>query len=130
MHQRVAATFAKGRVALAGDAAHVNNPLGGMGMNSGIHDGLNLAKKLEEAWHGGDHDALLARYDRQRRPMAEKYVQAQSIANKRMLQENYPEAREKRLNELQQTRNDPEANRAYLLRASLVQMVEEADSIQ
>jgi len=130
VHQRVAATFAKGRVALAGDAAHVNNPLGGMGMNSGIHDGLNLAKKLEEAWHGGDHDALLARYDRQRRPMAEKYVQAQSIANKRMLQENDPEARERRLNELQQTRNDPEANRAYLLRASLVQMVEEADSIQ
>lgn len=130
VHQRVAANFAKGRVALAGDAAHVNNPLGGMGMNSGIHDGLNLAKKLEEAWHGGDHDALLARYDRQRRPMAEKYVQAQSIANKKMLQENDPEAREKRLNELQQTRNDPEANRAYLLRASLVQMVEEADSIR
>ena len=47
VHQRVAATFAKGRVALAGDAAHVNNPLGGMGMNSGIHDGLNVAKKLE-----------------------------------------------------------------------------------
>ena len=47
-----------------------------------------------------------------------------------MLQENDPEARERRLNELQQTRNDPEANRAYLLRASLVQMVEEADSIQ
>lgn len=130
VHQRVAENFAKGRVALAGDAAHVNNPLGGMGMNSGIHDGINLAKKLEEAWHGGDHDALLARYDRQRRPMAEKYVQAQSIANKKMLQENDPEAREKRLQELANTRNDEKLNREYLLRASLVSMVEEANSIE
>ncbi|CAN0583254.1 unnamed protein product, partial [Laminaria digitata] len=130
VHQRVAASFAKGRVALAGDAAHVNNPLGGMGMNSGIHDGINLAKKLEEAWHGADHDALLARYDRQRRPMAEKYVQAQSIANKKMLQENDPDAREKRLTELANTRNDAQLNREYLLRASLVSMVQEAESIE
>ncbi|MGB0630381.1 MAG: FAD-dependent oxidoreductase [Alphaproteobacteria bacterium] len=130
VHQRVAEKFAKGRVALAGDAAHVNNPLGGMGMNSGIHDGLNLAKKLEEAWHGGDHEALLARYDRQRRPMAEKYVQAQSIANKRLLEENDQEAREKRLKELEFTATDEKAKREYLLRASLVQMVEEANAIE
>jgi 3-(3-hydroxy-phenyl)propionate hydroxylase len=43
VHQRVAATFRKGRVLLAGDAAHVNNPIGGMGMNGGIHDAINLA---------------------------------------------------------------------------------------
>ena len=130
VHQRVAASFAKGRVALAGDAAHVNNPLGGMGMNSGIHDGINLAKKLTEAWHGGDHEALLARYDRQRRPMAEKYVQAQSINNKRLLQETDPDIRQERLNELYETTQDEAAHRAYLLRASLVQMVEEANSIE
>ena len=130
VHQRVAALFAKGRVALAGDAAHVNNPLGGMGMNSGIHDGINLAKKLTEAWHGGDHEALLARYDRQRRPMAEKYVQAQSINNKRLLQETDPDIRQERLNELYETTQDEAAHRAYLLRASLVQMVEEANSIE
>ena len=116
-------------LALAGDAAHVNNPLGGMGMNSGIHDGLNLAKKLEEAWHGGDHAALLARYDRQRRPMAEKYVQAQSIANKRLLEENDKEARETRLKELEFAATDENAKRDYLMRASLVQMVEEANAI-
>ena len=130
VHQRVAESFAKGRVALAGDAAHVNNPLGGMGMNSGIHDGINLADKLAEAWHGGDHEALLARYDRQRRPMAEKYVQAQSINNKRLLQETDPDIRQERLNELYETSQDEAANRAYLLRSSLVQMVEEADSIE
>ncbi|MEE2997877.1 MAG: NAD(P)/FAD-dependent oxidoreductase [Pseudomonadota bacterium] len=130
VHQRVAESFAKGRVALAGDAAHVNNPLGGMGMNSGIHDGLNLAEKLVAAWHGGDYDALLSRYDRQRRPMAEKYVQAQSIANKRLLEENDPEAREKRLKELEFTATDAEAKRDYLMRSSLMQMLEEAKAIE
>ena len=98
-------------------------------MNSGIHDGLNLAKKMEEAWHGGDHAALLARYDRQRRPMAEKYVQAQSIANKRLLEENDKQARETRLKELEFAATDENAKRDYLMRASLVQMVEEANAI-
>ena len=48
VHQRVAATFNKGRVLLAGDCAHVNNPIGGMGMNGGIHDAINLAEKLSD----------------------------------------------------------------------------------
>src|ERR1044072_8760294 len=43
VHQRVAKSFRHGRVLLAGDAAHVNNPLGGMGMNGGTDDGLKLA---------------------------------------------------------------------------------------
>ena len=84
---------------------------------------------MEEAWHGGDHAALLARYDRQRRPMAEKYVQAQSIANKRLLEENDKEARETRLKELEFAATDENAKRDYLMRASLVQMVEEANAI-
>ncbi len=46
VHQRVAQTYNKGRVLLAGDSAHVNNPIGGMGMNGGIHDAVNLAEKL------------------------------------------------------------------------------------
>ncbi len=45
-HQRVAATFRHGRVLLAGDAAHVNNPIGGMGLNGGIQDAANLSRKL------------------------------------------------------------------------------------
>ncbi|MEC7489033.1 MAG: NAD(P)/FAD-dependent oxidoreductase [Pseudomonadota bacterium] len=130
VHQRVADSFSKGRVALAGDAAHVNNPLGGMGMNSGIHDGLNLAEKLVAASNGADYQPLLARYDRQRRPMAEKYVQAQSIQNKRLLQESDPEIRKKRLKELSDTAANEETHRAYLLRASLVQMVNEANAIE
>ena len=48
VHQRVAKSFRHGRVLLAGDAAHVNNPLGGMGMNGGIQDAFNLADKFKE----------------------------------------------------------------------------------
>ena len=50
--QCVAATFRKGRILLAGDSAHVNNPIGGMGMNGGIHDAFNLAEKLAAVVNG------------------------------------------------------------------------------
>lgn len=131
VHQRVADSFRRGRVLLAGDAAHVNNPVGGMGMNSGIHDGLNLAEKLVAIWRGeGDAEALLDRYDRQRRPMAAKYVQAQSIRNKETLQERDPAKRQARLDELRRTAADPEAHKEYLRRAGLIRMVEEANAIE
>ncbi len=62
VHQRVVATFNRGRVVLAGDAAHVNNPVGGMGMNGGIHDAINLADKLQTIWfEGADADAFIRR---------------------------------------------------------------------
>ncbi len=129
IHQRVAASFRRGRAMLAGDAAHVNNPVGGMGMNSGIHDGLNLAAKLAAIWRGEGDEDLLDRYDRQRRPTAEKYVQAQSIRNKEMLGERDPEIRRQRFDELRRTADDPDAARAYLRRSSLIAMVEEANAI-
>jgi len=129
VHQRVAASFRKGRVLLAGDSAHVNNPLGGMGMNGGIHDGLNAAAKLVRIWRGeADAGEALARYDRQRRPTAIKFVQAQSIRNKEILQEKDGAARRARLDELAATAEDPARCRAYLLDASLISMVREADA--
>src|SRR5918999_2113664 len=67
VHQRVAHSYGKGRVFLAGDAAHLNNPLGGMGMNGGIHDAFNLADKLVSVIQGGEPPAALDRYERQRR---------------------------------------------------------------
>src|SRR3954462_4422655 len=69
VHQRVAKSFRAGRVLLAGDAAHINNPLGGMGMNGGIHDAFNLADTLAQIYAGAD-DGLLDRYERQRRTVA------------------------------------------------------------
>jgi len=84
--QRVAATFRKGRVLLAGDAAHVNNPIDGMGMNGGIHDAVNLADKLAYVLQGAAGQDLLDLYSRQRRHAAVAYVQAQTIANKRLME--------------------------------------------
>ena len=129
VHQRVAATFRHGRVLLAGDAAHVNNPLGGMGMNGGIHDGLNIAEKLAKIWHGEAGEELLGLYDRQRRPTAEKYVQAQSIQNKEALQETDEAARQKRFDGMRETANDPAKHLDYVRRASLVTMLNEANAI-
>ena len=129
VHQRVAESFCRGRVLLAGDAAHVNNPVGGMGMNSGIHDGLNLARKLARIWRGEEPEPLLDLYDRQRRPMASKYVQAQSIRNKELLQESDPEVRRERFDELARTAEDPARAKEFLRQSSLIAMVEEADAI-
>ena len=129
VHQRVAERFRKGRVILAGDAAHVNNPIGGMGMNSGIHDGINLAEKLGRIWRGEAGEELLDLYDRQRRPTAEKYVPAQTIQNKEIMQENDPESRAKRLDSLRAIAADRAEHINYLRRVSLIAMVEEANSI-
>lgn len=129
VHQRVAETFHCGRVLLAGDAAHVNNPLGGMGMNGGIHDGLNLADKLNQNWRGEADDRLLELYDRQRRPTARDYVQAQSIQNKETLQETDAAARQKRFDAMRQTTDDPAKHLDYVRRASLLTMLAEANAI-
>ena len=83
VHQRVAKTYHTGRVVIAGDAAHVNNPLGGLGMNSGIHDVANLCEKLVSILRDkGDQTSLLAHYERQRRAVMGAFVQAQTIRNK------------------------------------------------
>jgi 3-(3-hydroxy-phenyl)propionate hydroxylase len=86
VHQRVAKTFQYGRAFLAGDAAHINNPLGGMGMNGGIHDAINLTSRLIEVWHDGKAEGELERYDRQRRLVTLEYIEKQSIQNKRNLE--------------------------------------------
>ena len=62
-HQRVAETFRKGRVLLAGDAAHVNNPIGGMGLNVGIQDAVNLSDKLTCVLLDAAPERLLDLYD-------------------------------------------------------------------
>lgn len=130
VHQRVAGRFRNGRIVLAGDAAHVNNPIGGMGMNSGFQDGITLARKLIEISQGGDADALLDRYDRQRRLTAIEYVQAQSIANKKLLEEKDPNVRSERLDELRRIHADKAAHLDYVKRASLISMWERSELIE
>jgi len=129
VNQRVAKTYRKGRILLAGDSAHVNNPLGGMGMNGGIHDGINLAKKLERMYRDGEGDDLLDLYDRQRRPIAVEYVQAQTIRNKKNLEETDPEIRKQRQDELKAVAADLEKSREILLQTSMINGVEKSEAI-
>ena len=129
VHQRVATRFRKGRALLAGDAAHVNSPIGGMGLNSGIHDAFNLAEKLVAVIRGEAGEDLLDRYDRQRRTIAVKHTQAQTIRNKRLLTEKDPAIRQKNQDDLRRTAGDPELARQFLLRAALFTSVREAAEI-
>jgi 3-(3-hydroxy-phenyl)propionate hydroxylase len=119
-HQRVAGTFRKGRVLLAGDAAHVNNPIGGMGLNGGIQDAANLAEKLARVILDGAPEELLDFYSRQRRTVAVEFVQEQSIANKKRLEARDPEARRRNLGELREIAADPARARQFLLRTSML----------
>ncbi len=67
IHCRTSPGFRRGRVLLAGDAAHINSPAGGQGMNSGIQDAHNLGWKLARALGGGAREPLLASYEEERR---------------------------------------------------------------
>jgi 3-(3-hydroxy-phenyl)propionate hydroxylase len=127
--QRVAETFRKGRICLAGDAAHVNNPIGGMGMNGGIHDAMNLASKLAQVLHGSAPDDVLDLYSRQRRFAAMEYVQAQTIANKKLLEERDPEVRRRNLSDLRRTAADPERAKAHMRRSSLLESLRRAEAV-
>jgi 3-(3-hydroxy-phenyl)propionate hydroxylase len=115
-------------VLLAGDSAHVNNPIGGMGMNGGIHDGINLADKLARVIHG-EGDELLDLYSRQRRHAAVKYVQAQTIANKRLMEERDLAVRRKNFDELKRTAENTETAKAYMRRAALYDSLRDAAAV-
>jgi 3-(3-hydroxy-phenyl)propionate hydroxylase len=123
VHQRVAASFHRGRAFLAGDSAHVNNPLGGLGLNFGIHDGVELSSLLGRVIRREVSPDILDLYDRFRRPLNVEYVQQQTIANKKRLEEKDPAMRAKSNASLRAIAADPAAHRAYLLRASLIDSV-------
>ncbi len=127
--QRVAETFRKGRVLLAGDSAHVNNPIGGMGMNGGIHDAINLAGKLPQVMRGKASGDLLDLYSRQRRAVAIEHTQAQTIANKKLLEERRPEQRREKLDDLRRTSENIDDAKAYMRRASLLSSLDRAAAI-
>jgi 3-(3-hydroxy-phenyl)propionate hydroxylase len=124
VHQRVARQYRFGRVILAGDAAHLNNPLGGMGMNAGIHDVWNLCPKLVEILRNGADDGLIDLYDRQRRTVMGEFIQAQTIRNKRAMEMAADEATSRAEAELAETARDPALRREYLLRQSMYRSLE------
>jgi 3-(3-hydroxy-phenyl)propionate hydroxylase len=130
VHQRVARTYRGGRVLLAGDAAHLNNPLGGFGMNSGVHDVWNLTEKLIAIYaEGGDADSLLDLYDRQRRAVMHEFVQAQTIRNKKMLETNSADAQIAYQQEMEAILKDDARRRDYLMTQAMLKSVERAAAI-
>jgi 3-(3-hydroxy-phenyl)propionate hydroxylase len=129
VHQRVATKFRIGRAILAGDSAHVNSPIGAMGMNSGIHDAINLADKLIKILRREVGEEVLDRYERQRRHVALQHTQAETMRNKRVLAEKDPAVRRKNHEQLHRTAEDPKLARAFLLRSSLIESLREAEQI-
>ena len=128
VHQRMAASYGTGRVWLAGDAAHLNSPAGGMGMNGGVHDALNLAAKLVRVLNGESAD-LLQLYERQRRPIALDQILKQADANRSRMRERDPALRMAALRKLQTIADDPVALRAHLLRTSMIEGLRQAATV-
>lgn len=129
VHQRVAKQFQAGRIFLMGDAAHLNNPLGGFGMNSGIHDAFNLCEKLVEVLQNGADPVLLERYDRQRRRMTHDFIQQQTIQNMELMRGGQSEAHRAQRARMEAMASDPEKRRSYLLRQSMVTSLADAAAI-
>ena len=129
VHQRVAKAFRAGRVFLAGDAAHVNNPVGGLGLNCGIHDAVELAQTLHLVASGRAGEDLLDRYERRRRPLNIEYVQQQTVANKKRLEERDPKVRQANFDELRRAAADPQLHKRFLMRTSLIESVRNAARI-
>lgn len=130
VHQRVAKTFRIGRILVAGDAAHLNNPIGGFGMNAGLQDAANLADKLGKVWRGEADDSLLDRYVRQRRTANIEYVQEASIRNKRTLEERDPEVRRQRVDEYRRAAQTPALAKEILMKSSMISSMRRANAIQ
>ena len=129
VHQRVASTFRAGRAILAGDAAHIMSPIGAMGMNSGIHDAVNLGEKLVAILRGASGLDVLDRYTRQRRHVAVNHTLAQTARNKKLLEEKDPVVRSRNHDHLRRSAADPKLAREFLLRTSLIRSVQEAAAI-
>ena len=130
VHQRVAATFRRGRVILAGDAAHLNSPIGAMGMNSGIHDAVSLATNMLRVLHEEENEGALDRYVRQRRHVAVEHVQSATIANKKNMEQGDPETRRKYREEMKRASEDPVLAKKFLMRTSLIESLRDAAMIR
>jgi 3-(3-hydroxy-phenyl)propionate hydroxylase len=119
IHRRIVPGYRAGRLLLAGDAAHLTSPSGGMGMNGGLHDAFNLCEKLVRVWRG-ESDALLDQYARQRRPVAQQEIIDQAHRNRSRMQERDPALRRQALEELHAITRSPERLRDYLLHSSMI----------
>ncbi len=119
VHMRIVDDYRMGRVLLAGDAAHINSPSGGMGMNGGIHDAFCLAPLLADVMRGAPIEALDA-YTRKRRGVAADEILLQADRNRARMQEKDPAARRTAFEQLKATTADRNLMREHLIRSSMI----------
>jgi len=129
VHMRMVETYRRGRMLLAGDAAHLNTPAGGMGLNGGIHDAFELASALVDVLRGGASADRLDLYDRRRRPIAREDILAQADRNRARMRERDPERRLATLRDLQAITRDRERLREFLRRSSMLEGLARAAAI-
>lgn len=131
VHQRVAETYRVGqRVVLAGDSAHVNNPLGGMGMNGGLHDAFNLCEKLVAIFSGAaDLDTQLDLYDRQRRQICIDFVQQHTKKNKALMEAMDENVKRNRQRDFMHACSDPTREKEFLMRNSMIDCLRDSYEI-
>ena len=130
VHQRVAERFRARRVLLAGDACHLNNPLGAFGLNGGIQDAANLSEKLAKVCRGEADDSLLDRYDRQRRTVNIEFVQEYSIQNLKRLAAKTEEERQINFDELRKMTASAEGRRRFMLVSTMIASMQRANAIE
>ena len=129
IHQRIVEDYRIGRVLLAGDAAHLNSPSGGMGMNGGVHDAFNLTARLPNVLCGKESMGSLDQYTRQRQPIAKEQILQQAHKNRTRMQQRDPAWRREELTRLQNITRDPDQLRAYLLKSSMIEGLRKSQEI-
>lgn len=129
VHQRIVSNYCHGRLVLAGDAAHLNSPSGGMGLNGGIHDAFELSRAVIAILRNGESLERLSLYDRRRRPVARDQILAQADRNRARMRERDPARRRELMDELKSITGDREKLHAYLLRSSMIEGLQRAAAV-
>ncbi len=129
LHMRIVDDYRSGRLVLVGDAAHLNSPSGGMGMNGGLHDAFVLTDKFRQIEEGGC-ESLLDQYTRQRRPVAHEQILKQADGNRKRMQERDPEKRQAAFAQLLDTIADQEKCKAFLMNSSMITGWRRSQAIQ
>jgi len=129
VQQRVADRYFSGRALLAGDSAHLNNPLGGMGLNGGVHDAINLVDKIRKIYDGAEAESMLGLYERQRRQVCIDTVQQQSIRNRKMMAAKTPQERKLFHDDMRAIVADDKRHHAFVLKSSMIASLRDAEAI-
>ena len=120
LHQRAVESFRVGRVVLAGDAAHVTNPVGGLGLTTGLFDAFALAPTMAAVIHGEEDQSVLDQWAADRRRIFLDIVSPAATDNKRRMSESDPERQKQDRARLRRVCEDREfALRAHMFTKSI-----------